>query len=147
MDVRLARDTDADDVRRLVDEAFTHYIPRIGRKPMPMEADYAELVALGRCWVVDGDAGLLGMLHLETSDDHLEVVTIAVAPSGQGHGVGGLLLAFADEKARALGLPEVRLCTNEAMTENIAYYPRRGFREVGRSTEQGFKRVFFAKRL
>lgn len=145
MDVELARD--ADGVRRLVDEAFTHYIPRVGGKPMPMLADYDELVGAGRCWVVTDGGELLGMMHLEAFDDHLEVVTIAVAPAAQGRGIGGLLLAFADERARALGRPEVRLCTNEAMTENIAYYPRRGFREVGRSTEQGFRRVFFVKKL
>ncbi|WP_250035049.1 GNAT family N-acetyltransferase [Paractinoplanes maris] len=148
MDIRPAHGSDdAARVRRLVDDAFTLYIPRIGCRPMPMEADYDALVAAGRCWVaVDGD-DILGVLHLETSADHLEVVTIAVAPAAQGRGVGGQLLAFADERARSLGLPEVRLCTNEAMTENIAYYPRRGFREVGRSTEHGFRRVFFVKPL
>ncbi|WP_250003831.1 GNAT family N-acetyltransferase [Actinoplanes sp. M2I2] len=148
MEVRPARNaTDARRVRQLVDDAFTHYIPRIGAPPRPMTADYDALVAAGRCWVAaDGD-DVLGMLHLEPAGDHLEVETIAVAPAAQGRGVGGRLLAFAEDRARELGLPEVRLCTNEAMTENLAYYPRRGFREVGRSTEHGFRRVFFVKPL
>jgi ribosomal protein S18 acetylase RimI-like enzyme len=135
----------ADGLARLVDDAFRHYVARIGGKPMPMRADYDALVAAGRCWVAEDSTGVLGMLHLDEAGDRLEVVTIAVAPSAQGRGVGGRLLAFAEQRARSLGLPEVRLCTNEAMTENIAYYPRRGFREVGRSTEHGFRRVFFVK--
>jgi hypothetical protein len=39
----------------------------------------------------------------------------------------------------------VRLCTNEAMTENLEFYPRRGFRETGRGVQDGYHRVFFAK--
>jgi hypothetical protein len=33
------------------------------------------------------------------------------------------------------------------MTENLAFYPRLGYREVGRVVEDGFRRVYFAKRL
>jgi hypothetical protein len=31
------------------------------------------------------------------------------------------------------------------MFENLAFYPRRGFRETGRRTEDGFTRVFFSR--
>jgi hypothetical protein len=33
------------------------------------------------------------------------------------------------------------------MTENLAYYPRRGFVEIGRRVEDGFRRVYFSKQL
>jgi hypothetical protein len=33
------------------------------------------------------------------------------------------------------------------MTENIAMYPRLGYRETGRGEQAGYARVFFAKRL
>jgi hypothetical protein len=46
-----------------------------------------------------------------------------------------------------MGLPEVRLYTNEAMTENLDYYPRRGYRETHRATQNGYRRVFFSKIL
>ncbi|GAB2571312.1 acetyltransferase [Paractinoplanes abujensis] len=148
MKVRLAAGThDASLVRDLVDHAFTPYIARIGMKPRPMTADYDAIVAAGRCWVaVDADT-IVGMIHLETQSDHLEVETIAVSPAAQGRGVGARLLAFADQRARELGLPEVRLCTNVAMVENIAYYPRRGYVETHRQREDGFSRVFFTKVL
>ena len=33
------------------------------------------------------------------------------------------------------------------MVENIAWYPRLGYRETERRAESGFARVFFEKRL
>jgi hypothetical protein len=33
------------------------------------------------------------------------------------------------------------------MVENLALYPRLGYREDGRRVEDGFDRVFFSKRL
>lgn len=47
--------------------------------------------------------------------------------------------------AAARGLNEVRLYTNAAMTENLTYYPRHGYRETHRATQDGYRRVFFTK--
>jgi len=33
------------------------------------------------------------------------------------------------------------------MTANLAYYPRHGYTETHRAQEDGFRRVFFAKKL
>ena len=68
-------------------------------------------------------------------------------PSRQGRGVGSRLLALADDVAGRLRLAEVRLYTSEAMTENLAYYPRRGYAETHRAEQDGFRRVFFSNRL
>ena len=56
-------------------------------------------------------------------------------------------MALAEEEARRRGLREVRLYTNEAMTENLAYYPRLGYTETRRALHDGFRRVFFSKTL
>jgi hypothetical protein len=40
---------------------------------------------------------------------------------------------------------EIRLYTNEAMTENLAYYIRHGYAETHRAGQDGFHRVFFRK--
>jgi ribosomal protein S18 acetylase RimI-like enzyme len=56
-------------------------------------------------------------------------------------------MAHAEAEARVLGLPELRLYTNELMTANVAWYPRLGYRETERRAERGFARVFFEKRL
>ncbi|MFG2042020.1 GNAT family N-acetyltransferase [Dactylosporangium sp. NPDC048998] len=136
-------------VRRLVAEAYTVYVPRIGREPAPMTADYAALIDRGRVWVTRtaDREGLLGVLVLIPFADHLLLDTVAVAPLAQGRGIGAALLAFAEAHARSLGLPEIRLYTNAAMHENLAYYPRRGYTQTHRGTVDGFHRVYFAKRL
>ena len=53
----------------------------------------------------------------------------------------------AEGQARRLRLAEIRLYTNEAMTENLAYHPRRGYAETDRAEQDGFRRVFFRKRI
>nr|WP_234901471.1 hypothetical protein [Mycolicibacterium fluoranthenivorans] len=57
------------------------------------------------------------------------------------------MLERAESDARELGLTEVRLYTNEAMSENLTYYPRRGYQETGRRTEDGYRRVYFRKKI
>jgi ribosomal protein S18 acetylase RimI-like enzyme len=86
-----------------------------------------------------------GVLVTRLAGDHLLVENLAVAPVAQGQGIGGRLLAVADEHARACGRAEVRLYTNQAMTENLEFYPRHGYRETGRAEQDGFGRVFFSK--
>jgi Zn-dependent protease with chaperone function len=46
-----------------------------------------------------------------------------------------------------LGLPEVRLYTNEKMHENLDVYAKLGFEETGRGLDGGYRRVFMRKRL
>jgi hypothetical protein len=56
-------------------------------------------------------------------------------------------VAFAEERATAYGLSEVRLYTNEKMHENLAVYARLGFEESWRGVDGGYRRVFMRKRL
>jgi ribosomal protein S18 acetylase RimI-like enzyme len=145
--VRLAHATDARAVADLVRQAYQHYTARIGREPAPMGADYEQAIADGTVWVVEVADGIGGVLVLHDVSDHLLIENVAVRPGLQGRGIGSMLIEFAEQHARAHGLTEIRLFTNEKMTENLAYYPRRGFTEVGRRTEAGFQRVFFSKTL
>jgi len=73
--------------------------------------------------------------------------TASPCPPTQGSGIGTMLVDRAETEARNRGLAEVRLCTNEMMTETLAFYPRRGFVETHRGEEDGFRRVYFSKRL
>ena len=134
-------------MQRVVQEAYQKYVERIGGRPVPMDSDYEALVGQGRTWVADLDGEVVGILVLQDAADHLLVENVAVSPSAQRRGIGRRLLDHAEERARSAGLTEVRLYTHEAMTENIAYYPRRGFRETHRQAEDGFSRVFFTKLL
>ena len=66
-------------------------------------------------------------------------------PSGQSAGLGRRLLAAAEERARALGLDEVRLYTGEPLTRNIAWYGRRGF-VIDRIEELSERRLVHMKK-
>jgi len=144
--VRPARPSDASAVTDLVHDAYRHYVTRIGRQPAPMSVDYVQAIADGIVWVVDVDDQVGGVIVLEDATDHVLIDNVAVRPTLQGRGVGSLLLEFAEQHARARGVGELRLYTNERMTENLAYYARRGYTEVDRRTEAGFRRVFFKRR-
>jgi ribosomal protein S18 acetylase RimI-like enzyme len=145
--VRPARREDAIAMAQLARRAYAPYVQRIGGEPAPMKVDYAKTVDDGYAWVAEQHNRLIGLLVLHLGEDHMMLENVAVDPDAQGLGVGSQLLRFAEEKAHEQGLPQVRLYTNEAMTENLAYYPRRGYRETHRSTQNGYRRVFFAKTL
>lgn len=145
--IRMGTPTDVASVTDLVKRAYAHYVVRIGRPPGPMSDDYAVKVAQGQVWVVEGAGSVVGLIVLVGEADHLLVENIAVDPGRQGHGIGRTLMAFAEDTARAAGLSRLRLYTNAAMTENLAFYPRLGFEEVGRRAECGYERVFFVKHL
>lgn len=110
-----------------------------------MGADYRAAVASSRVWVIDADGEIAGVLVNEVHDDHLLLDTVAIAPGAQGH--GALLLTRAEDDARELGLSEVRLLTNQAMTDNQMFYPRHGYVETARGRQDGYDPVFYAKKV
>lgn len=149
LSLAFARATSSDlaEIERLVKVAYSKYIERIGRKPAPMTDDYSELVKKGQTVVARLGERVVGVIVTEALPDHLHVSTIAVDPAAQGTGVGKALLERAEDQARGLGLTELRLYTNAKMYENLSYYPRRGYVEVGRRVEDGFDRVYFSRKL
>jgi GNAT superfamily N-acetyltransferase len=145
--IRLAQPADTAPVERLVHDAYLPYVARIGRPPAPMTADYRQAIEGGTVWVLDIDGQLGGILVLQQRTDHLLIENVAVDPQLQGTGAGARLLQHAEQQARGRGFSELRLYTNELMTENLAYYPRRGYVEIGRQVQDGYARVFFRRQL
>ncbi|HKF72024.1 MAG TPA: GNAT family N-acetyltransferase [Stellaceae bacterium] len=145
--IRPARTEDADWAHALVRRAYALYVPRMGKEPAPMLADYAALIAAGEVHVLEDGGKPAALIVLRPDEGALFIENIAVDPVIQGKGHGRALLAFAETEARRLGLGFLRLYTNAAMTENLAYYPRLGFRETDRREEDGYSRVFFEKRV
>jgi ribosomal protein S18 acetylase RimI-like enzyme len=150
MQIRPADATDLPAVQRIVREAYTKYIARIGKPPGPMNDDYAALIRAHQVWVI-GDpiagAPISGVIVLLPEADHLLLDNVAVDPAAQGQGVGRALITFAETEARRRGIGELRLYTHETMVENIALYARTGWAETGRAEQNGFARVFFRKSL
>ena len=145
--VRLAAPAEAVTLHAIAREAYQRYVPRIGREPAPMSADYGAAVRDGQAWVAVDQGQVIGFAVLIAEPGHLLLKNLAVRPSRQGGGAGSRLLALAEDEARRLRLAEIRLYTNEAMTENLAYYPRRGYAETHRAEQDGFRRVFFRKHI
>lgn len=144
---RLAVAKDAAVVRALAREAYTHYVPRMGREPAPMTADYADQIAQGLVCVAEETGGLMGILVTYPKGNHLFVENVAVATGAQGRGVGRMLLEQAERMARDASLIALELYTNEKMTENLDWYPKLGFQETARIVEDGYSRVYFLKPL
>jgi ribosomal protein S18 acetylase RimI-like enzyme len=145
--IRRAKSGDVPEIRAVVEAAYSPYLPRIGLAPAPVAADYRAIVAAGDAWVGVSGRRVVGVLVIRPAGDALQLENVAVEPAFQGRGYGRALIAFAERRARELGLPGVTLYTNEAMVENLRLYPRLGFVETGRRVEDGYRRVFFRKSL
>jgi ribosomal protein S18 acetylase RimI-like enzyme len=149
--VRPATGDDLARVKACAQAAYALYVARIGKEPAPMVADFQAQIAAGHVYV--GEAAgevageVAGFIVLYARRDHLHVENVAVFPARQGLGLGRALLAFAEEEARRRGLAAVELYTNVKMSENLALYPRLGYREIDRREEAGFSRVFYRKEI
>ena len=145
--IRAAIAADVAVIGQIVEQAYRHYIPRIGKPPAPMLDDYAVRVSEGVVWVIEEGTTLAGIIVLLPTPDYLLLDNIAVAPARQGTGLGRQLLAFAETEAARCGHREIRLYTHQTMTENQRLYAAMGYEETGRGTEAGYERVFMRKRL
>lgn len=144
MRIRPADAGDLASVERIVRDAYTKYIARIGKPPGPMLDDYAVLIRAHQVWVAGEPVA--GLIVLIPEADHLLLDNIAVDPSAQGTGLGRILMDFADTEARRRGYSELRLYTHEMMTENIALYSRIGWTETGRAEQNGFPLITHSTR-
>lgn len=148
MTPRPARPGEAAALTALVGRAYAPWVAVVGRRPGPMDDDYAARIAAGEAHVLeDAAGGIAGLVVLERHADHLLLDNVAVEPARAGMGDGRRLLDFAEAEARRLCLPEVRLYTHARMARNIALYERRGYVMTGRRAEKGFDRVYMARRL
>ena len=145
--IRRASEMDVDAITVIVHEAYSPYIPRIGKEPAPMLDDYREVIERCRVVVLEAEGVLKGVLVLEHEGDVLHVQNVAVCNQARGQGLGRHLMSFAERQARELGCAAIELYTNELMTENIQFYPRLGYRETRRAVEEGYARVFFRKAI
>lgn len=112
-----------------------------------MRADYETLITTARVWLMERAGHPIALLVTRSMGRYLLIENIAVIPAEQKHGIGGQLLDRAELDATEAGLTELRLYTNEAMTENLTYYPHHGFIETHRATQDGYRRVFFRRSL
>ncbi len=145
--LRVAREADAEKLTELVDDAYGHYVERLGMPPGPMTDDYAEVIRDRDVTLVESEGAIVAAIVLGVAEEGFTIENVAVHPSRQGEGVGRALLEFAEEEARRAGFGAIHLYTHEKMTENLALYARIGYAEYERRASGGFSRVFMRKRL
>ena len=141
----LVRRATAEDVVRIGEiarAAYTQYVPRIGRQPAPMVADFATEVAAGHVLVIGTAGAVDGYMLAWPETDAYFIDNIAIDPAQQRKGLGRKLIDHAVSEAKRHHLSAIRLYTNVAMTENLSMYAHMGFVETHRAVEKGFDRVY-----
>jgi len=145
--LRKASLADVEAIAALTDAAYEKYIPLIGRKPMPMTADYAKMAVENEIWLLNVHDQLAGILVLEYEPDTLLIYSVAIQPEYQKKGLGRRLLALAEEQAVQAGYRTIRLYTNALFEYNLNLYKNLGYHETSREPFLGSTLVHMAKML
>ena len=151
--IRKAIEADVGRIVSIAHAAYVKYVPRIGREPPPMLADFAAEIAAGHVVVIEVRRAVEGYLISWPKMAVYFIDNIAVSPMHQGSGLGRQLMEYAVREARRHDLSAIELYTNATMTENLAMYARMGFVETHRAMdtqfhiETGFPRVYMCRTL
>lgn len=134
MTLRRATPEDLAAVVALQRAAYAPNRVRLGVEPLPLQADYAGIFQTMEVWLADaptagaeGKPGVAGVLILEPHPDHMLIWSIATDPGRQARGLGHTLLVAAEGKARAFGLPMMRLYTGTVFKHLVSWYARNGY--------------------
>ena len=147
MEFRPAVVADVAAIRAVAHRAYIKYVPRIGRVPAPMAADFLSYVHAGQANVAELDGRVVGYLIAFSRNDDYFVENVAVDPPAIGKGIGKALMRLVEENARGAGQKKIVLYTNARMHENFPFYAALGYRTTGLVVEAGFRRVYFEKDL
>ncbi|KAF5657122.1 GNAT family acetyltransferase [Fusarium heterosporum] len=138
-------------IKAIVTKAYTKYIDRIGKPPAPMTADYHVLITSHDVFVLKlpstGDIVGSVVLKDDPGTNSVKINNLVVDTTVQGRGFGGFLMRYAEAFAKSRDRPALTLFTNAMMYENLTLYPKMGFMETERKSEDGYERVYFRKEL
>ncbi|MEM1396011.1 MAG: GNAT family N-acetyltransferase [Pseudomonadota bacterium] len=143
--IRKATIDDVGQIEEITNAAYSKWIARIGRKPLPMTADYPTAISNHRVDLIEQDDKVIGLIETVPTDLFLHIESVAVSPNHQRKGIGRRLLDHAEQVAQASGLSELRLYTNEQFEGNVALYQKCGYRIRGREAIEGGVRVDMVK--
>ena len=86
--IRTAKKTDAAKMRICVEEAYRHYIPRMGKPPGPMLDNYEGVIRHHTAFVAEHDGEIVGVLVLIRAETGILLDNVAVHPRHQEKGLG-----------------------------------------------------------
>ncbi|MFC9909839.1 GNAT family N-acetyltransferase [Streptomyces sp. NPDC059862] len=89
----------------------------------------------GRLLTVERDGAVVACCQLEHRGDHAYFGMFAVSPRLQGAGLGKVIIAEAERRARATwGVTQMHMTVISVREDLIAWYERRGYRRTGKMT-------------
>ncbi len=144
---RRAEPRDVPEITNLTRAAYAPWVDVIGREPLPMVADYAAALQDHIIELAIEAGEMRGLIEMVEKPDCLLIENVAVSPSYQGQGLGSALLRHAEKWADTLGLPSLRLYTNQKFQSNIAFYERFGFGVESTEPFKGGWTVYMRKSL
>ena len=147
--IRLAMTTDVPAIKLIARKSFERYVPLIGKLPAPMNAYFSGHVLKGTVFIAQSEkkrGSVPGYVIVLQRDGEWLLDNIAVSPDTQGRGVGSALIAACETFLQKRGVQRYHVYTNEAMDQNLTWYPEIGFGELARRLEDGFSRIYFPKR-
>lgn len=138
-------------------QEFEAYITLSIRKEFDVLAEYY-LTGRGHgFWVADAEGQIIGTFGLEYAGQcSVELRRMYVEPDWRGRGVGGRLIATAENVCRSRGASKLVLSTSELQTDAIRFYLAHGFSLVSecvahtasnRTVGAGIRRFGFAKSI
>ena len=128
--IRAALSKDAENIARLVNEAFRperFFIDADRTNPDKVR----DLLQKGEFLLAEEAANLIGGVYVELRGDRGYFGLLAVDPARQGAGVGSHLIAAAEDRCRAAGCRFMDLTIVNLRTELPAFYRRFGYTESG----------------
>ena len=126
MGLRLAGRDEQPRVEDFQRAAYARTEAAVGARAIPLEWDYAAVMAECEVWFDEHEGQLEGVLILRVLPDRMFLESIATAPQAAGSGRGRYLIEAAFERARELDLNRLGLITN-SRNPALAWYKRMGF--------------------
>jgi ribosomal protein S18 acetylase RimI-like enzyme len=139
--LREATEADVETVASLVRAAFEEYRGRLD----PPSGAHAETAATVRD-KMKSDRIILafaedvpaGCVFYRPGEGHLYFFRLAVLPRYRRQGLGQLMIEQVEQRARAMGLPRLRLGVRIVLDRQRAYYERLGYRVVESASHSGY---------
>jgi GNAT superfamily N-acetyltransferase len=127
-----ARVEDAEALAALVNEAYRPVEGFLYDGPRTDADEVRARLARG-CFLLhpDADGSPLGCVYVEAGGERGYLGMLAVAPRGQGRGLGKALVEAGESWLRSQGVGELELEIVSARPELLAFYQRLGFRATG----------------
>lgn len=150
---RLGSDDDVAPALALIRDAFAGMAGRIDPPSSATrlsEQGLRDMLAAAELWVMEEFGAPVACVLLTPQDNALYIGKLAVAGSHRRRGLARQIVAHAEKRARALGLPALRLQTRVELTENHAAFRALGFERSGETAHPGFDRptsFTFVRRL